>query len=148
MKNRLLHGWIMMCFLWVALICSGCSVFGVKKNAKDPNFPVVLLNHDLDRTLEISSDVDSQRDNDGLLFFQIKLRNITTSEILHLQAQTIWRDESGLPLAEDTPWTTITLTPKQEISFTQTAVLPEAKFFTVRIRYLPPVIPDAEISAE
>ena len=113
----------------------GCAGGPHRHKAEDP---VVLLNRDLRRTLWVDQHPKTGRDKSGRLIARTQIRNKTKEEILYLQIQNIWRDEFGLPLSQENPWSTATLTPGQSKWLNFTAPDRKAAKFTIRIRYFAP----------
>lgn len=108
-------------------------------NSAAVDSPVILLDKDLRRTLDIDHPTMSTRDSAGRLVIQASLRNRTNDEELHIQVQTLFYDHSGLLLYSQTgnepPWQNFRLTPNQSVPFTQTALTPQAERYTIRVRY-------------
>jgi len=108
-------------------------------NSAAANSPVILLDKDLRRTLDIDHPTMSTRDSTGRLIVQASLRNRTNDEELHIQVQTLFFDRNGFPLYAQTgsepPWQNFRLTPNQSIPYTQTALTPQAERYTIRVRY-------------
>lgn len=102
--------------------------------------PVVLLHKDLRRVLDVGRVLVMSASNKRLSF-QAPLRNRTNDETLHLQAQTVFKDDQGRVLYSQTgsepAWEPLVLTPGQVAYFTQSALTPEATKFVVRVRYAP-----------
>lgn len=101
---------------------------------------VVLLNHDLIRTLAVDQPLTVGRTDNGSQRLQVGLRNRTNDEVLQLQAQTLWFNESHRVLysepGSEAAWQTITISPNQTYYYKSAALTPEAAQFTVRVRYV------------
>jgi len=110
------------------------------KNPETAGVGVVILDPDLRRTVAVDEPALVRRNENGLLHVQVAIRNISPRENLQLQAQTIFRDDSGLVLnsqpGAEAPWDVVTLTPGEIAYYSRQAMSPEATRFTVRIRYL------------
>ena len=102
-------------------------------------YEVVLLNHDLKRTLAVDRPIVAQRNESGLLTIQVGLRNRTNDESLQIQAQTLFFDALGNVLysqpGSETAWQTLTVSPNQTLYYKSQALTAEAARFTVRGRY-------------
>ncbi len=102
--------------------------------------PVVLLNHDLTRTLAVDQPPVVDRTANGSLRIQVGLRNRTDNEVLQVQAQTLFFNDAGRVLysqpGSETAWQSLTISPNQTEYYTQQAMTPEATRYTVRVRYL------------
>lgn len=102
--------------------------------------PILLLDHDLERTLVVDGPVLTHRNKQGLLTIQVSLRNSTSDESLNLQAQTLFRDAQGRALytsvGSESAWQTLSLSPCQTVIYKQQALTKAATTFTVQIRYL------------
>ena len=100
---------------------------------------VVLLNHELKRTLAMDKPALVDRDEAGRLRVQVALRNRLNNDSLHLQVQTLWKDDTGRVLYSEpgsaAPWLSYRLTPNQTIYYTQTALTEQATQYTIRVRY-------------
>lgn len=101
--------------------------------------PIVLLSHDLIRTVAVDKAPLVDRDPSGRLRIQVGLRNRSDEENLQVQAQTLWMDDAGRVLyseiGSEAPWQSFSISLNQTIYYTQTALTPEATRFTVRVRY-------------
>lgn len=120
--------------LMAILLTSCASVSSLFEEEKE--YPIVLLNRDLERTLQVDRKVCVERNKSDELCIRVKMKNITEQEILHLQAQTIWSNEAGQVVSDSASWQTLALTPGQTVTYEETAPTLNAKNFTVRIRYL------------
>jgi len=102
--------------------------------------PVVLLHKDLRRVLDVGRVLVTRAANQRISF-QAPLRNRTNDETLHLQVQTVFKDDQGRVLYSQTgsepSWAPLVLTPGQVAYFTQSALTTEAAKFVVRVRYAP-----------
>jgi hypothetical protein len=102
--------------------------------------PVVLLNHDLTRTLAVDQRPVVDRTANGSLRVQVGLRNRTDHEVLQVQAQALFFNDAGRVLysqpGSETAWQSLTISPNQTEYYTGQAMTPEATRYTVRIRYL------------
>jgi len=125
---------------------TGCSTpegpYVAVANPKSPaaaGKPVVLLNHDLLRTLAVDQPVQVDRDPVGRLRLQVGLRNRVDDENLQIQVQTLWMNDAGRVLysqpGSETAWQTLTVSPNQTVYYSQTALTPEATKFSIRVRY-------------
>lgn len=106
----------------------------VAKPAK-PSFE--LLNRDLSRTIAVNPHVIVQRDGKGLLVFALEMKNVTSSEVIYVQAKTLWFDEKGEKVGEP-KWQDLGFIPGQTDFYVKTAPSSEAVDFKVEIRYMAP----------
>ncbi|MCC7519975.1 MAG: hypothetical protein IT578_12425 [Verrucomicrobiae bacterium] len=134
-----------------AALAAGCASGPYASKTDRPNLeleseaPVVFLNKDLRRVLDTGSPV-ATRTAAKALSVQVALRNRTDDEILHLQAQTLFKDDQGRVLysqiGSEPVWQPMVLTPGQTVYYTQSALTPEAVKFVVRVRYAPGRVDD------
>jgi hypothetical protein len=107
-------------------------------NPEASGAPVVLLNYELKQKLAVDRPPIVVRNPNGHMTIQVGLRNRTDKEILRVQAQTIFMDETGRVLysqvGSETAWQTIVLAPNQTTHYSAAALSTEASRFTVRVR--------------
>ena len=56
------------------------------------------------------------------------------NELLRLQVQTVFRDDKGFQIGDDTNWELILIPQYSTYAYTTTAFNPKAKDYTIRIR--------------
>ena len=131
--------------LGVGVGCESTAPEGAYVPVSKPGSPeaagyeVVLLNHDLKRTLAVDRPIVAQRTESGLLAIQVGLRNRTNDHNLQIQVQTLFFDALGTVLysqpGSETAWQTLTVSPNQTLYYKSQALTAEAARFTVRVRY-------------
>lgn len=132
--------------LGAAALLAGCASGPYTPKNDQPNAEldsdatVVFAHKDLRRTLDAGQPIVTRAPNRALSL-QVALRNRTNDENLHLQVQTVYKDDAGRVLYSQTgsepAWQPMTLTPGQVAYYTQSALTPEATKFVVRVRYAP-----------
>lgn len=131
--------------LLMAGICfmNGCAAgpyrsipYDVKQD-KERNLKVVILDKELDnqfsskRVVILSQKTDLTED--GRLKVYCEIRNMK-KELLRLQVQTIFRDEKGVQIGDDTNWELILIPQYSTHAYKMTAYSTKAKDYTIRIR--------------
>jgi hypothetical protein len=128
--------------VWLA----GCGTpEGAYVAVAKPNSPeaagaqVVLLSHDLIRTLAVDKPVQVDRDAVGRLRVQVGLRNRVDKENLQIQVQTLWMNDAGRVLysqpGSETAWQSMSVSPNLTVYYSQTALTTEATKYSIRVRY-------------
>jgi len=131
-------------FLLSLLVLSACSSgpYTPKTDPKKPEakgLPIVFLDKDVRRTVSVDVPVITTRSPAGNMTVQVPFRNRTNDEVVYLQAQTLFRNASGMILystpGSEPAWTNFMITPNQSAYYQQTALTQEAVAFTIRLRY-------------
>jgi uncharacterized protein YcfL len=124
----------------VLALATGCS-----SRSKSPDFartdpealvaarqPVNILNADL-RNAVAADIADAERLEDGRLRVRLSLRN-STRKPLTVLVRTVFKDESGLSIGDETPWRHVFFAPQQAQTISSESRMPEARIFTVEVR--------------
>ncbi|MFH1198574.1 MAG: DUF1425 domain-containing protein [Candidatus Omnitrophota bacterium] len=132
-------------FFFVVGICilSGCAAgpyhsipYDVNKD-KERTLKVVILDKDLNnqfaskRVVILTQKTDLTEDNRLKVYCEI--RNMK-KEVLRLQVQTIFRDDKGFQIGDDTNWELILIPQYSTYAYKTTAFNVKAKDYTIRIR--------------
>lgn len=143
----------LLAFLVAAVLVGGCASgpYPSKDDRPNPELesdtPVVFADKDLRRTLDAGQPKVTHAANKSLLI-QVAFRNRTNDENLHLQVQTVFKDDQGRALytqaGSEPAWQPMVLTPGQVAYYTQSALTTEATKFVVRVRYAPKPPPPQE----
>lgn len=125
------------------LILNGCAAgpyqtipYSVNQD-KERNLKVVILDKDLDnqfsqkRVAILAQKTDLTEDNRLKVYCEI--RNMK-KELLRLQVQTVFRDEKGFQIGDDTNWELILIPQYSTYAYKTTAFSSKAKDYTIRIR--------------
>lgn len=128
--------------VWVGCASPGPHVPGQdERNPEAAGAPVVVFDPDLRNRISVDEPVRTRRDSQGRLVVQTLVRNRTARETLHLQVQTLFRNEKGMVLETASggapAWENLTLSPGQTGVVEVGALTPEAERFTIRIRRFP-----------
>jgi len=97
-------------------------------------FTTVILDEELKELIAVD-DQDSERTKQGRLKTMSNVRNRTNQD-LTVQVQTVFRDESGFSIGDDTSWDTIVLTANETRTISATSTSKKAERFTVRVRMM------------
>ena len=128
--------------LWI-FILAGCAAGPYKpipynvQEDKERNLKVVILDKELDnqfsqkRVVILSQKTDLTEDNRLKVYCEI--RNMK-KELLRLQVQTIFRDDKGFQIGDDTNWELILIPQYSTYAYKMTAFNSKAKDYTIRIR--------------
>ena len=131
-------------FLVVGIfILNGCAAgpyyaipYSVNQD-KERNLKVVILDKDLDnqfsqkRVVILTQKTDLTDDNRLKVYCEI--RNMK-KELLRLQVQTVFRDDKGFQIGDDTNWELILIPQYSTYAYKTTAFNSKAKDYTIRIR--------------
>ena len=131
-------------FLAIGLsILTGCAAgpyhsipYSVNQD-KERNLKVVILDKDLDnqfsqkRVVILGQKTDLTDDNRLKVYCEI--RNMKR-ELLRLQVQTVFRDDKGFQIGDDTNWELILIPQYSTYAYKTTAFNSNAKDYTIRIR--------------
>lgn len=104
---------------------------------KERNLKVVVLDKQLDnqfaskRIVILTQKTDWTEDQRLKVYCEI--RNMK-DDLLRLQIQTVFRDEQGFQIGDDTNWELILIAGYTTYAYTTTAFSPKAKDYTIRIR--------------
>jgi len=135
--------WFIFNFSIVIFVLSGCATgpyhnipYDVKQD-KERNLKVVILDKDLDnqfsskRIAILAQKIDLTEDKRLKVYCEI--RNMK-DEMLRVQIQTIFRDEQGFQIGDDTNWELILIPGYATHAYKTAAFSPKAKDYTIRIR--------------
>lgn len=130
-------------FIAVIFLLSGCAAgpyhtipYDLKQD-KERNIKVVILDKDLDnqfsskRVVILNQGTDWTEDKRLKVYCEI--RNMK-NEMLRLQIQTVFRDEQGFQVGDDTNWELVLIPGYVTYAYRTTAFNPKAKDYTIRIR--------------
>jgi len=104
---------------------------------KERNLKVVILDKDLDnqfsqkRVVILAQKTDLTDDNRLKVYCEI--RNMK-KDLLRLQVQTVFRDDKGFQIGDDTNWELILIPGYNTYAYQTTAFNSKAKDYTIRIR--------------
>ena len=104
---------------------------------KERNLKVVILDKDLDnqfsskRVVILTQKTDVTED--GRLKVYCEIRNMK-NDLLRLQVQTVFRDDKGFQIGDDTNWELVLIPQFSTFAYQATAFNPGAKDYTIRIR--------------
>ena len=125
------------------VLLSGCAAgpyrsipYNVQED-KERNLKVVVLDKDLDnqfsskRIVVLAQKTDWTED--GRLKVYCEIRNMK-KELLRVQIQTIFRDDKGFQIGDDTNWELILIPQYSTYAYKMTAYSAKAKDYTIRIR--------------
>ena len=125
------------------LILNGCAAgpyhaipYSVNQD-KERNLKVVILDKDLDdqfsqkRVVILAQKTDLTDDNRLKVYCEI--RNMK-KELLRLQVQTVFRDDRGFQIGDDTNWELILIPQYSTYAYKTTAFNSKAMDYTIRIR--------------
>lgn len=131
------------CFVIGIFLLNGCAAgpyHAIPYNAhedKERNLKVVILDKDLDnqfsskRVVILAQKTDWTEDKRLKVYCEI--RNMK-DELLRLQVQTVFRDEQGFQIGDDTNWELILIPQYSTYAYKTTAFNPKVKDYTIRIR--------------
>ena len=135
--------WFVFSSIVVLFLLHGCAAgpyhtipYDLKQD-KERNLKVVILDKDLDnqfsskRVVILSQKTELTEDNRLKVYCEI--RNMK-NEMLRLQIQTVFRDEQGFQLGDDTNWELILIPSYTTYAYKTAAFNPKAKDYTIRIR--------------
>jgi len=104
---------------------------------KERSLKVVVMDKDLDNQFSskriVILDQNTDFTEDGRLKVYCEIRNMK-DETLRLQVQTVFRDEGGLQIGDDTNWELILIPGYATHAYRATSFNPESKDYTIRIR--------------
>ena len=135
--------WFSFNFVVITLLLSGCAAgpyhtipYDLKQD-KERNLKVVVLDKDLDnqfssKRIVILNQV-TQLTEDKRLKVYCEIRNMK-NEMLRLQIQTVFRDEQGSQIGDDTNWELVLIPGYGTYAYNTAAFNPNAKDYTIRIR--------------
>lgn len=131
------------CFVIGIFLLNGCAAgpyHTIPYDAhedKERNLKVVILDKDLDnqfsskRVVILAQKTDWTEDKRLKVYCEI--RNMK-DELLRLQVQTVFRDEQGFQIGDDTNWELILIPQYSTYTYKTTAFNPKVKDYTIRIR--------------
>ena len=133
---------VVKCVIGVFLL-SGCAAgpyhtvpYDVQQD-KERNLKVVVLDKELDNQFASKRIVVLTKETgwteDQRLKVYCEIRNMK-DETLRLQVQTVFRDEQGLQIGDDTNWELILVPGYVTYAYSTTAFSTKAKDYTIRIR--------------
>ena len=135
--------WSVCKFVVSIFILSGCAAgpyhtipYDVQQD-KERNLKVVVLDKDLDNQFSAKRIViltkKTEWTEDKRLKVYCEIRNMK-DEMLRLQIQTVFRDEQGFQIGDDTNWELILIPGYVTYTYKTAAFSPKAKDYTIRIR--------------
>ena len=135
--------WLVVNLVAGAFLLNGCAAgpyqtipYDVQQD-KERTLKVVVLDKELDNQFAKKRIVILTKETgwteDQRLKVYCEIRNMK-DEMLRLQIQTVFRDEKGLQIGEDTNWELILIPGYATHAYTTTAFNTEAKDYTIRIR--------------
>jgi uncharacterized protein YcfL len=135
--------WFACKFVVGIFVLSGCAAgpyhtipYDVQLD-KERNLKVVILDKDLDNQFSAKRIViltkKTEWTEDKRLKVYCEIRNMK-DEMLRLQIQTVFRDEQGFQVGDDTNWELILIPGYATYAYKTAAFNPKAKDYTIRIR--------------
>lgn len=135
--------WFALSFVVGIFLLSGCAAgpyhtipYDVQQD-KERNLKVVVLDKDLDSQFSSKRIVvltkKTEWTEDQRLKVYCEIRNMK-DEVLRLQIQTVFRDEQGLQIGDDTNWELVLVPGYATYAYKTVAFNTKAKDYTIRIR--------------
>lgn len=135
--------WLVVKLVVGIFILNGCAAgpyhtvpYDVQQD-KERNLKVVVLDKELDNQFASKRIVvltkKTEWTEDQRLKVYCEIRNMK-DEMLRLQIQTIFRDEQGSQIGDDTNWELVLVPGYTTYAYKTTAFNPKAKDYTIRIR--------------
>ncbi len=135
--------WFIFNFVVGIFILSGCAAgpyhnipYDVKQD-KERNLKVVVLDKDLDNQFSSKRIViltqKTELTEDKRMKVYCEIRNMK-DQMLRLQIQTVFRDDQGFQIGDDTNWELILVPGYSTYAYKTAAFSPKAKDYTIRIR--------------
>jgi hypothetical protein len=119
------------------LILAGCAEGPYRARTQTPVTEdiarVVLMNDDLVDELAVDG-VEAFYNKHRRLHVEIKVRN-RTGDPLAIQIQTVFKSERGTEIGDATAWQGLVLSANSTRGYRATAIKPDARRYTVRIRH-------------
>lgn len=135
--------WLASRLIVVVFLLGGCAAgpyhtipYNVQQD-NERNLKVVILDKQLDnqfgskRITVLTNKTDWTEDQRLKVYCEI--RNMK-DELLRLQIQTVFRDEQGFQIGDDTNWELVLVPGYTTYAYKTTAFSPKAKDYTIRIR--------------
>jgi len=135
--------WFILNFVVGIFLLSGCASgpyhnipYDVTQD-KERNLKIVVLDKDLDnqfsskRIVILAQKTEFTEDNRLKVYCEI--RNMK-EQMLRVQIQTIFRDEQGFQIGDDTNWELVLIPGYATYAYKTAAFNPKAKDYTIRIR--------------
>jgi len=132
-----------LCFVFGIFFLNGCAAgpyhsipYNVNQD-KERNLKVVILDKDLDnqfsskRVVILTQKINQTED--GRLKVYCEIRNMK-NDLLRLQIQTVFRDDKGFQIGDDTNWELILIPQFSTYAYQAAAFDSKAKDYTIRIR--------------
>ena len=121
----------------IAILCFGCASEGPYVPSQRTPSPeientTVLLDKELADLIAVDSQ-DAERTSQGKLKGKANVRNRTNQDMT-VQVQTVFRDDNGYSIGDDTAWETVILTANETRTITATSTSKKAERYTIRIR--------------
>lgn len=130
-------------FMVGIFLLNGCaagpyqSVSYDTREDKERSQKVVILDKDLDNQFSSQRVTilakNTELTEDGRLRVYCEIRNMK-KDLLRLQIQTVFRDEKGFQIGDDTNWELVLVSGFSTYAYKTTALNPKAKDYTIRIR--------------
>lgn len=135
--------WFVFNFVVAIFLLNGCAAgpyhtipYDLKQD-KERNIKVVVLDKDLDNQFSSKRIVilnqRTEWTEDKRLKVYCEIRNMK-NEMLRLQMQTVFRDEQGFQVGDDTNWELILIPGYVTYAYKTAAFSTKAKDYTIRIR--------------
>ena len=135
--------WFVFNFVVVIFLLNGCASgpyhpipYDLKQD-KERNLKVVVLDKDLDNQFSSKRIVilnqRTEWTEDKRLKVYCEIRNMK-NEMIRLQIQTVFRDEQGFQVGDDTNWELALIPGYVTYAYKTAAFNPKAKDYTIRIR--------------
>jgi uncharacterized protein YcfL len=123
-----------------AVALTGCSKYregphpavSVPEVALEERETVVILNDILRKKIAIEAQGNRWTDTRRLQVFA-NIRN-RTDFVQNIDVQTVFKDEAGFSLRDETAWQRIILEPNETTNYTSTSLDDRARKYTIRIR--------------
>lgn len=139
----MIKSWSVFKFAIAVVLLSGCAAgpyhnipFDIKQD-KERNLKVVVLDKDLDNQFSSKRIVilaqKTELTEDNRLKVYCEIRNMK-EKMLKVQIQTVFRDEQGFQIGDDTNWELILIPGYATYAYKTAAFSSKAKDYTIRIR--------------
>lgn len=96
-------------------------------------YPAVLLDKSLRKRIAVDR-VSDQRLQDNRLKVMANMRNMKGQGIT-VQVQTIYKDNQGFSIGDDTAWQTLIFSPNESKTYESVSMKSNASGYTIRIRH-------------
>ncbi|MBI4028395.1 MAG: YcfL family protein [Verrucomicrobia bacterium] len=129
MKNTLVCLMVLLCFG-----CAGEGPYVPAQRQPSPELEntAVILDESLADRIAVDSQ-NAEHTAQGKLKGMANVRNRTNQD-LSIQVQTVFRDDNGFSIGDDTAWETVILTANETRTISATSTSKKAERYTIRVR--------------